>query len=38
MNVEEIEKLLKKKDISPELKRELEKRKEALINGNQVNK
>lgn len=38
MNVEEIEKLLKKKDISPELKIELEKRKEALINGNQVNK
>lgn len=38
MKVEEINKLLAKKDISAELKKELEKRKETLLNDKKVNK
>jgi len=38
MKVEEINKLLTNKDISPELKKDLEKKKEALVNDNKVNK
>ena len=38
MTVEEINKMLSDKNISPELKMNLEKKKEALVNGNKVNK
>lgn len=38
MRIEEINKMLSDKDTSPELKKSLEKRKEALLNDNKVNK
>lgn len=38
MKVEEINKLLNDKNISPQLKKDLEKKKEALVNDNKVNK
>ncbi len=38
MTVEEINKMLENKNISPELKNSLEKKKEALINDIKVNK
>lgn len=38
MDTKEIDKMLKDKDISPELKKALEKRKDILINDNEVKK
>jgi len=38
MKVEEINKMLEKKDISPEVKKALEKRKQILINDKEVKK
>lgn len=38
MNVEEINKKLKEKDLSPELKKALEKKKQILINDKEVKK
>jgi len=38
MNLAEINKMLKKKDISPELKKALEDRKKVLINDKEVRK
>lgn len=38
MTIEEINKMLANKSISPELKRDLERKKEILVNGNKVNK
>ena len=38
MKVEEIDKMLEKKDISPEVKKALEKRKQILINDKEVKK
>ena len=38
MKVEEIDKMLAKKDISPELKKALEQRKKILVNDKEVTK
>ena len=38
MDIKEIEKLLKDKNISPELKKKLEKRKDILLNNKTVKK
>lgn len=38
MDIKEIDKMLKDKDLSPELKKALEKRKEVLINNKEVKK
>lgn len=38
MDTKEIEKMLKDRDLSPELKKALEKRKEILINDKEVKK
>ena len=38
MKLEEINKVLEKKDISPELKKALEKRKQILLNDKEVKK
>lgn len=38
MKVDEIDKMLNKKDISPELKRALEQRKKILVNDKEVKK
>ena len=38
MKVDEIDKMLNKKDISPELKKALEQRKKILVNNKVVNK
>ena len=38
MDTKEIDKMLKDKDLSPELKKALEKRKEVLINNKEVKK
>ena len=38
MNVDEIDKMLNKKDISPELKKALEQRKKILVNDKEVTK
>jgi len=38
MKVEEIDKMLEKKDISPEVKKALDKRKQILINDKEVKK
>ena len=38
MKVDEIDKMLNKKDISPELKRALEQRKKILVNDKEVRK
>lgn len=38
MDIKEIEKMLKDKELSPELKKALEKRKEVLINNKEIKK